>query len=1134
MDIFEWIEVNNILIEDAEADQNTITVDGKIYLILMPNSDGKIITRDFLLDIGPTEENIKCDRYLYYFGDNWYYSETQEPEFKIFKYIGTLEDPISAPYLGVHGPYELCNGGRDYSDFCEKARFTKTDTLGICEKNTLAGTLAFQLACKKNKITPIIGETVQVHSKDDEYLLKLYVIDDTGWNNLLHINKAINVGGAGHIEESVLLKERSKGLYCVFHPWVHLSKKRIAAFKKAFGDNLAYQFDPVQYKSPEKDREHLEYLKEYFSLYRKDVKPVLITDGHYMESEDAHIKKKLNTLGKVFDFQSEDQHFKTPEEVYVVLCDFFEDGHRLTSLFSEMLVEAQRIADICKFAIPLGEFHLPQYVMTEAQSKKYGVVTADIEGLFYALIGEGVKKKDKDFEEYWDRVAVEGDIITQGGFIDYFLILWDIIEWCNEQGILVGVGRGSAGGSLVAWLLGITKLDPIEHGLLFERFLNEGRIGKSLPDIDTDFQGERRDDVKRYIEERYGKENVCAIGTYTTLKNKAAIKDLGRQAKIPPQTMNYMTAFLDGEGSWGDIFQTALGAPQFMKFIRENSAMINDVRLIQGQRKTASVHAAGVIITPKTYKGKEMTIFDWIPVKEMNGLLISEWEGPDLETAGYLKEDILGIKQLDKFKAIFKLIEENGGTSPDFENIDYNDPKVYGLFEKGFNQDLFHFGSVGLTSYSMDVQPQNLEELIAMISLYRPGPMESGAHKQYIQLRAGEKSPAYDYNLMAVTQPTYGLYIYQEQIMQAVQGLGGFTLTEADDIRKAMGKKNIKNMDAYKGPFIKNAVKKGCSQYEAEEIWEKLAVFSGYGFNKSHAAAYAMTGYFCQYLKYYFPLEFWTVALEYSTDDQIAGRINEIAQDAFSVQVVPPDVNTSSAIVTPDPDSFKIYWAINKIKYVGDTAVQAIIEEREKNGHFFSLEEFHERLDKSKVDSRALLNMILSGCFDDVEKIVSPKGRQRLVDQWQHLTKKKELPVIFEGLNLKKKYSWVIMQRQLSGLGFLDYEEIRKEVKIEGKFITPEKINAHENLEKKVVLAGVLTDVIEKKSKNGPFCQILLSANDIEFEATFWNEAFEEHKQLLNDAKGRILIFSGKLTEDKYIPQRHVIHSNRATKAEML
>ena len=1135
MDIFKWIEENELTVTNHNPNNNTLVINEKTFLIISPDIDGKIITKDFELNVGPTEADIRCDYYLYYFGDNWYYTESAvDPEFKIFRYIGKT-DGLVVPYLGVHGPYELCNGARDYSDFCQKANFTGVNVLGICEKDTLAGTLAFQLACEKNNITPILGETVSVQGDDDEYFLKLYVKNDIGWNNLLYINKAIRVGGAGFVLEEEVLK-RAEGLFCVFHPWIHLSKERVSKFRKAFGHSLAYQFDPVKYKSPEKDREHLEYLKEYFSLYRKTISPILITDGYYLEPQDFHIKKKLNVLGKVFDFQSEDQCFKTPEDTYLVLDSFIEDKDKLDGFFMDMVAMAELVAEECTFKIPIGEFHLPQYEITKEQSQHYAVSQDDIEGLIYNLIGLGLRKKG--FSEdavYWDRIESEMDIISKGGFIDYFLILWDIIEWCNQEDILVGVGRGSAGGSLVAWLLGITKLDPIEHGLLFERFLNEGRIGKSLPDIDTDFQGERRDDVKRYIEDRYGKENVCAIGTYTTLKNKAALKDLGRQAKIPPQTMNYMTAFLDGEGSWYNIFETALESPQFMKFVRDNSSLVNDIRLLHGQRKTASVHAAGVIITPKTYKGKSMTIFDWIPVKEMDGLLISEWEGPDLETAGYLKEDILGIKQLDKFAAIFRLMEEHGHEIPDFESINYNDPKVYELFKKGFNQDLFHFGSVGLTSYSMDVEPENLEELIAMISLYRPGPMESGAHKQYISLRAGDSTPSYDFHLTGVTEHTYGLYIYQEQIMQAVQVLGGFTLTEADDIRKAMGKKNIKNMDAYKGPFLKNAIEKGCPQHEAEEIWEKLAVFSGYGFNKSHAAAYAMTGYFCQYLKHYFPLEFWTTSLEYSTDTQLPGRINEIFQDD-SLRLVPPDVNTSSVMVKPDQDSYKIYWALNKIKFVGDSAVEAVMEERDANGHFFSLEEFHERLPKSKVDSRALMNMILSGCFDEIEKVEEPLDRQRLVDQWFFLTKKKEkdTPSIFTGMTLNKNYSWTMMQKKLSGLGHLDYSEIMSEVRIPGKFITPDKIHSEKLLGTKVVLAGILIEILEKKSRNGKFCQLKLSANEIDFEATIWNEAYETNKELLEKAVGRILIFSGKITTDKYIQQRQVIHSNRSTKFEML
>jgi DNA polymerase III alpha subunit len=494
--------------------------------------------------------------------------------------------------------------------------------------------------------------------------------------------------------------------------------------------------------------------------------------------------------------------------------------------------------------VDLDNFHLPDYVLTEEQSKNF----KDKNELFLSLVEEGFKirvPKGKE-KEYRERLDREIGVISQGyNLEDYFLILWDIIHWCDSNNILVGIGRGSAGGCLISFLLGIVRLDPIKYDLLFERFLNENRIKKSLPDVDCDFEGLRRDDIKAYMENRFGLDNVCSVGTYANMKLKMAISDLAKLNNIDFATSKMITAILDdveNEGTkWDDIFRLCSTSERLRSFVKYNGDIINDIQLILMQPRSASVHACATIVTPSN-----KTIFEWFPVKKMKNkndqdVLVSEWEGFYLDKAGFLKEDILGIQQLDKFKFIMNLVKSNRDKTIDIYNLNLEDKKVFKYFSNGWNEDVFQFGTRGLKQYSKEVRPDSVEELTAMNALFRPGAMKSNAHSDYVDIKFGKKEPEYDYMLKSVTSKTYGLYIYQEQTMLAAQKLGGFTLAEADMMRKVMlnsaGKKQERDkFYLYMNAFVDGAVKNGCDKNEATRIWNKLEAFAAYGFNRCFSA----------------------------------------------------------------------------------------------------------------------------------------------------------------------------------------------------------------------------------------------------------------------------------------------------------
>ena len=949
---------------------------------------------------------------------------------------------------------------------------------------------------------------------------KIYVCDKVGWKNLLHINKAINVDNEQQVIQIDDLLSKGQGLFFVWssHNQVELTKTIARKLKKAF-NGAYYQYDAPEFQSNETDKRHLTYQQQL--IINSYLPPILLNDAYYLDEQDSDIKKILNKIDKGRALkQSTKQYLKDLDDILDESDQLFTSEDDLFDYFQTSLDNLQEVAESCNYQIPTGQFRLPVY---ERQGDE--LQFASNKEFLYELIDRGLNEKvsDDDFDAYSQRVEEELDVIEEGGFVDYFLILWDIIEYCKRNNILTGIGRGSAGGSLVSYLLDITQMDPMEYDLIFSRFLNKGRIKVSMPDIDTDFESSRRDEVKRYIESRYGEDCVCSIGTYGTLKLRAAIQDFGRVFGIPSSTRNYLTKILEGSGEhWISLFQNALESTELMKFVQNQSHIVNTLPLCLNQPKNSSVHAAGVIIVPKTdEEGNKMTIFDWMPVKKVDGVLVSEWEGPQCEQAGFLKEDILGIKQLDKFRQIFDLIEKNKGKKLSLrdEDIPLDDPKVYDLFHTGCNGDLFHFGSLGLTSYSQDVKPVHINDLIAMIALYRPGAMLSQAHMDFVRIRNGEQNPQYDDLLDVVTKDTLGLYIYQEQVMKACQVIGDFTEVESDDIRRAMGKKKLAALIPYKERFINKATSKGYDEFNAEILWEKLEGFAGYGFNKSHAAAYSITGYKSQWLKYHYPMEYWTVALSNANDHELSRYISEIKKLDQGIDIVAPDINRSSTTFIPDYDNDEIYWSL-RVKGVGPMTLDAIMEERSANGLFFSFEEFVSRMPRNKCKKGQILNLIIAGAFDKIENIKDVCNRSRLLKQYSKLIE----PVneLYQSKATQNKHFWLIRQKELTGFGHLDYKTLTQKsdsFKEKAKhYVDPIQFLTEETTKKsEVIVGGIIKSVIERKTKAGDFfANITLETNDEELIVTMWKETWEPYKESIQGHKGGIALINGRVSFNDY------------------
>lgn len=1080
------------------------------------------------------EEDVETDYWLFQFGSQYYYTKVgteKKPELNLFKYVGKCKQQLEEdfPYLGVHGGYEILNGSRLYKDWIKKAKFYGYTILGICERNTLGGTLPFQLDCKKNGIKYIIGEEITVKRGNIRFDLKVYVVNEEGWNNLLTIHKAIKIDNEEFVEEEMLL-EHGKGLILVMNPDCLLSPDIVEKYKPCF-HSVYYQIDTVEWNDPERDLAYLKTLTGYFDYYIEDIPPVLINDSYYLDKSDSHIKSTLNTMaGKNFQYSSDDQYFKNLDDNYLSFSKLFVDKEFFNGLIFECLDNLNKIKEDCVFEINTKELHLPKFDIKDNVKFFKGLIDKGVKEKIIPMFGEVPK-------EYQDRIDMEFEVIKKHNLIDYFLILWDVISWCKKNDILVGFGRGSAAGAILTYLLDITKVDPIEYNLLFQRFINEGRLLGSLPDLDLDFPQGRREDVKNYIKSKYGENQFCSVGTYTTFQIKSGIQDLGRISGITPFERNYITTRIkigEGEdGDWKKVFDNAIENPNIKNFVIKNTGIIEDIQLVLAQPKNVSIHASATIVVPK-----EKDIFHWMPLRKEGDVLISEWEGEYLEKAGFLKEDLLGLQQLDKFKFMVDLIKKHHNKDIDIYNLPLDDKKIYDMFKKGYNSDTFQFGTLGFIDYSKMLQPDNIHDLIAMVALFRPGVMGTGAHIDYVNLKHGRKEVEYDLLCEDITKETYGIMIYQEQLMRICQQVAGYDLLMADEIRRGVGKKLIDVIDSNKPKFIQGAIKNGYTEDSAKRLWHKLEYAGMYMFNLSHATTYAITGYISMWFKANYPLEFWTAALEFVKNMEFVSRFINEMNKLQNVSIMPPDINYSDRNFVADPKTNKIYWSLIQIKEVGEVATNTILEVRKEKGKFFSLEEFIERVPKNKVNKKVIESLIYAGGFDEVERIKSPLQRKKLFEKYYQISNVKikddEKNILLSG-DVYKEYWWVLKQKEFSGLGYLDYYLLIQDYTDFDVSMFVDGVEFFSEIKGIVsdkMIAGIIVNIIERSSKNGDFAELELDSNDEKIYCVLWNDAWEEYKQYIKI--GKIVIVTGKIVYDGRYKNSNVFQSDDNTQVKII
>lgn len=662
---------------------------------------------------------------------------------------------------------------------------------------------------------------------------------------------------------------------------------------------------------------------------------------------------------------------------------------------------------------------------------------------------------------------------------------------------------------------------------------------KDLPDIDTDFETDARDKVKNYLVEKYGYAYCCSVGTYTRMKLKTCLKDFGKVKGLSFDLTNKITKDIDDqiEYTWGDLIEYASKSKSLYKFVQENPEVIHLTKYAMMIPKAESVHPSAYIIVPKQNAAGEKTdIFNLMPVKMIDGVLVSEWEGKYTESSLFLKEDILGLSQLNKFHGIMDLIKKNKGIDIDVNEIPFDDDEVFKFFRRGWCEDVFQFGTTGLMNYCRQVKPTQLSDLIAMTALFRPGPMESNAHQDFADIKNGKKKPKYDYGIQNITEETYSLLVYQEQMMSIIHQLGGLSLIEAENARKYIKKKMHKELDALGDRFIAGAIENGCPKDEARVIWDKMNAFSSYSFNKSHAAAYSVMSYWSQWFKVNYPLEFWTISLQEAKESEIPYRLAEMKKAGVDVEVRPPDVNYSDEGFTCDPDENRIFYSLAKIKSVGDVAVQNIMETRKNGGQFFSLEEFVSRV-PSKVNKTVVKQLIVAGAFDLLEGVNQPKERKKLLEKFCiEMKGDKELPEAFTVADSSTNAYWIMLQKTATGFGEIDYETYIKDA-VPNKRFGRLYVNDVEFLAakegKEVAVAGKFIYYKEREIKNGTMCTIQIDCNNTIIPILIWPDIYEKYKDEIEDYNGAVVAFSGEVKKDKFRNEKK-IYSNASSRLYLI
>jgi len=873
-------------------------------------------------------------------------------------------------HLHNHTHYSLLDGACKIDDLMEMAVNFGMEALAITDHGNMFGVIEFYKKALKAGVKPIIGMEAYVAPGsrfdktptrgigDASFHLILLAKNYKGYKNLLKLATIGYLEGFYYkprIDKEVL-REYSEGLIALSSclkgeiPFKILrgdyqgAKKAALEYREIFGDDFYLE---VLDHGTEEEKEAKKGLIE---LGRELSIPLVATnDTHYLKREHAEAHDILLCLqtGKDRDdpnrlrFSTDQAYFKSGEEMAQIFADL-----------PEAIENTSEVARKCNLLLDFGKLHLPRFTIPPGEDSK------TLDGYLEKLCRKGLRERYPEVTPNLEkRLQTELEVIKKMGYASYFLIVKDFIDYAKKQGIPVGPGRGSAAGSLVSYVLGITNIDPIKYDLLFERFLNPERV--SLPDIDIDFCDQRRGEIIDYVRRKYGEKNVSQIITFGTMAARAVIRDVGRVLKMSYGVVDRIAKLIPA--SPGITLEDALKAvPELREMVNKDEThrkLIEYSRVLEGLARHASTHAAGVVIAPQ-----ELT--EYLPLfRSSQGDITTQYDMKAIEDIGLLKVDFLGLRTLTVLNNTVKMLKAKG-IDIDLDRIPLDDPKTYRLFSEGETIGVFQFESGGMREYLKKLKPECFEDLIAMNALYRPGPMEM--IDDFIQRKRGQKEIKYLHPLLEpILKETYGVCVYQEQVMRIASEIGGFSLGEADLLRRAMGKKQPELMREQRSRFIQGAMKKKVPKEVAEEIFDMMDRFAGYGFNKSHAAGYSLIAYQSAYLKAHYPAEFMaaTLSSEMGNTNRIMTLIEECQR--MGIPVLPPDVNESHAdFVVTDKG---IRFGLGAIKNVGHAAIKSIVQAREKYGRFKTIYDFCQHLDLRLVNKKVIESLIQAGAMDSLE-----------------------------------------------------------------------------------------------------------------------------------------------------------------------
>ncbi len=871
-------------------------------------------------------------------------------------------------HLHVHTEYSLLDGASKIKPLIARAKELGMPALAITDHGCMYGVVEFYKEAKKAGIKPIIGCEVylaresrfskQGPERDGAFHLVLLAQNLTGYRNL------VKLVSAGYLEgfyykpriDKELLREHAEGLICLSA----CLGGEIPSLLMAGDDEAAAQAVESFLTIFDKDHFYLE-LQDHSLPEQKPVNQKLLAlaaryglglvatnDLHYINRGDAEAQDILLCIqtGKTVD-AIDRMRFPT-EEFYL------KSGEEMAQLFlacPEAIANTIAIAERCTFELPMGELQLPSCAVPEGETPATYLMRL-CEGAMAERYGTAT-------EEAKARLAYELGVIAQMGYESYFLIVWDFVHYAKKQGIPVGPGRGSAAGSIVAYLLGITDIDPLEYGLLFERFLNPERV--SMPDIDIDFCYERRQQVFDYLVAHYGQDRVGQIITFGTLAARAAIRDVGRALNMPYGDVDRVAKLVPEE--LGITLEKALsGSRDFRAAYEAEEAvkkLVDLARAVEGTPRHASTHAAGVVIAPRP-------LTEYVPLQlSADGFVTTQFDKDRIEEIGLLKMDLLGLRTLTVIGDALQLIKEQHGVDIDLAKIPLADEKTCRMLARGETPGVFQVESAGMTQLVKDLAPESFSDMIPLVALYRPGPLGTGMVEDFIAGRRGKKGLHHLHPALApLLEDTFGVVLYQEQVMQIASRLAGFTLGQADLLRRAMGKKKPEALAAQRQNFIDGAKERGIGASDAEEIFALLEHFAGYGFNKSHSAAYALVAYQTAYLKAHYPVEYMAALLTsvMGASEKMSGYIDVCRK--MGIAVLPPDINVSRRSFTVKEGAIR--FGLAGVKNVGDGAIEAIMAARQAGGPFSSLYEFCTRVDMRVLNKRVLESLIKAGAMDSL------------------------------------------------------------------------------------------------------------------------------------------------------------------------